>query len=840
MKGDEKLNKKTILSLLGISLFSVMDNNLIFQSEASNISKTEEDLSPLITYTTEKIGDREKMRVTVTVEDRSGIKEFRDYNNKLINGNSYTFEITKRGDYTFTVIDNNNQSKSIKIDDSWVNPYSSYLRGRELQGSGYWTSSNMREWLNSSQERVEYTCNPPSKEFMGNNAYDMEAGFLNQFTEEEINAIAVTQRRILVSKTDSISRTINRDYGELGHLNTSTSSFISNFEDYVYKYKSMGAKTENDKVFLLQPQELYWYLYIRDFKISRNLTEEAKSKHNLNSLNGHGWWLQWDSSWTGYNRLATAGEGTYDIRQLYADNKRGIVPALNLKPEYIFPNGKRALDLEIGDTVIFGRYLNAPIEWQVINISNEGYPLLLSTKELDLKQFDAKGDMSRIYSDYINFDDYDLTLVDDLEYKSLYSDSDITIPEIIIHNIEELNKRQNYAYSLDFEFVDNESGVKYIELPDGNRITSNVFTYTFSSNNNYLIKCMDNAGNYNKYLIPIYNINAEPNVIIESSKELTNWVNSDVIVDINTSNEVVFRKNDFISNNLESNMGHKFPNYVSYAGQKFKIKGSIKMDYISPDLDINKYYITFGTYFNSKIFNSYGYKSSTNYNHPNKIYIKDIPNDEYLEFEFDYTVPDSYSHSLSTYSANNIPRTDGEKYRIHFKEISYQLINDGSNDFSITSIILPNGSEIFDDKYTDTISKEGVYVSTYKVLDSRGKETVKTITTKIDKTAPILDLNYSTNITNQNISVNINASDITSGVKRIKLPNGNYITNSNSTYTISGDGEYTFECEDVAGNITTKIITINNIDKEKPSVVIDNENAGWTNKPVQININTRD
>ena len=150
MKGDEKLNKKIILSLLGISLFSVMDNNLIFQSEASNISKTEEDLSPLITYTTEKIGDREKMRVTVTVEDRSGIKEFRDYNNKLINGNSYTFEITKRGDYTFTVIENNNQSKSIKIDDSWVNPYSSYLRGRELQGSGYWTSSNMREWLNSS------------------------------------------------------------------------------------------------------------------------------------------------------------------------------------------------------------------------------------------------------------------------------------------------------------------------------------------------------------------------------------------------------------------------------------------------------------------------------------------------------------------------------------------------------------------------------------------------------------------------------------------------------------------------------------------------------------------
>ena len=837
------MNKKLILSLLSLSLFSIINDALILETEASNISKNQEDLSPHITYTTEQIGDREKMRVNVTVEDKSGsgIKEFRDYNNNLINGNSYTFEITKRGEYIFSVVDNNNQSKTIKIDDSWVNPYSNYLSGREFQGSGYWTSSNMREWLNSSQDTVNYTCNPPNKEFMGNNAYDMESGFLNQFTKEELDAIAITQRRILVSRTDSIARTINIDKGELSHLNTMSSSFISNFNNYSYGYKSMGAKTENDKVFLLQPHELYWYLYIRDFKIPRNLTEEAKLKHNLKSLDGYGWWIQWDSSWAGYNRLATAGDGIYAIAQRYADAKKGVVPAIHLKPDYILSNSVKASNLKIGDTITFGKYLNAPIEWQVINISNEGYPLLLSTKELDLKQFDAKGDMSRIYSDYISFDSYDVSLVDDVEYKPLYSTSDKNIPVMIISNIDELNIRQNNPYSLDFVFEDDESGIDYIELPNGNKIFTEEFSYEFSSNNDYLIKSADNAGNYNEYLIPVYNINAEPSVIIDTSKDLSKWSNTDIVVDINTSNEVVYRKNDFYSTSLESAISNKFPNYISYAGQTFKIKASLKLDYLSPDINPNNYYITFGSYFKNKKYNPYGYSSENYYDNAYKVYLKDISSDEYVDFEFDYKVPNNYSHSLSAYSSNNIIRTDGEKYRIHFKEISYQLINDNSNDFSITSIILSNSNEIFDNKYTDTVSDEGINTLTYKVLDSRGKETTKTITTKIDKTSPTLNLDYdkSTEITTQNIVVSINASDSLSGFKRIKLPNGNYITNSNSTYTITGDGEYTFECEDVAGNITTKTIAIDNIDKEKPNVSID-KNDNWTNKPVQININAID
>lgn len=97
------------------------------------------------------------------------------------------------------------------------NPYLTGSYGRELKGASYWTTSNIREWLNSDKEVVGYTNNPPSSEYMGGNAYDKEAGFLNSFTEEEKDAIAVTERRVLIQDIDAIARLGGSS--NLGHLN---------------------------------------------------------------------------------------------------------------------------------------------------------------------------------------------------------------------------------------------------------------------------------------------------------------------------------------------------------------------------------------------------------------------------------------------------------------------------------------------------------------------------------------------------------------------------------------------------------------------------------------------
>ena len=54
-----------------------------------------------------------------------------------------------------------------------------------MYGGSYWTTSNIREWLNSDKTTVGYTNNPPSLEYLGGNAYDKERGFLNNFSTKE-------------------------------------------------------------------------------------------------------------------------------------------------------------------------------------------------------------------------------------------------------------------------------------------------------------------------------------------------------------------------------------------------------------------------------------------------------------------------------------------------------------------------------------------------------------------------------------------------------------------------------------------------------------------------------
>ena len=92
------------------------------------------------------------------------------YNNNLINSNTITVEFNRRVNATFIAIDNNNNKSEISVDLNWINPYTSNVKSynREIDGSSYWSSSNIREWLNSNDEAVSYTSNPPSNIYTNN------------------------------------------------------------------------------------------------------------------------------------------------------------------------------------------------------------------------------------------------------------------------------------------------------------------------------------------------------------------------------------------------------------------------------------------------------------------------------------------------------------------------------------------------------------------------------------------------------------------------------------------------------------------------------------------------
>ena len=78
--------------------------------------------------------------------------------------------------------------------DDWV------TNVREQYGSNCWSDSNLRQWLNSSDETVVYShCAPTTSAVLnGYNAYDGEAGFLHAFTQEELSSIKTVTQRIYI------------------------------------------------------------------------------------------------------------------------------------------------------------------------------------------------------------------------------------------------------------------------------------------------------------------------------------------------------------------------------------------------------------------------------------------------------------------------------------------------------------------------------------------------------------------------------------------------------------------------------------------------------------------
>ena len=157
--------------------------------------------------------------------------------------------------------------------DYWTEDISelSFMDQHKLRGSNQWHLSNIRTWLNSDRENVQYNDQPPINAAMaGNkNAYDKEAGFLSDFTDEEKKAI------VPISNLTGIEDT---------------------------------SVTTEDKVYLLSKNELE-LLYEADVSICAVPTEKAaeldksgtyKAYSKDVGVDDHYWWLRDNDGSSGY------------------------------------------------------------------------------------------------------------------------------------------------------------------------------------------------------------------------------------------------------------------------------------------------------------------------------------------------------------------------------------------------------------------------------------------------------------------------------------------------------------------------------------------------------------
>jgi hypothetical protein len=174
-----------------------------------------------------------------------------------------------------------------------------------------------------------------------------------------------------------------------------------------------------------------------------------------------------------------------------------------------------------------------------------------------------------------------------------------------------------------------------------------------------------------------------------------------------------------------------------------------------------------------------------------KLYVRAI-NGDGVETEDTYlgqVYQDTISPSV-TISTNTNAWTNGNV------TIQINATDEGSG---IQAIELPNGNRVSSaNTATYVVSENGSY--TFKVTDKAGNITEKTVTiNNIDKQQPTATHTIE-HVDGNSFKVTINAEDDGSGVKQIKLPNGEVYQGNQATYTVEKGQQYSFEIVDQAGN----------------------------------------
>lgn len=196
-------------------------------------------------------------------------------------------------------------------------------------GSNFWDKSDLRIWLNSEAECINYVGSVPNLESVWSryNAYDKEPGFLNEFTNLEKLHILPTEHDCTLSIDDSKLATSGNDSHEFEDAYPDIA--FRNFDD-TYKQSS------TDKVFLLSLKEVYRYVQDRGFEWIRKPTETAKK--NEESGEAFPWyWLRTPVGADSHGVRVICIDGYVAGRSAYR-SAIGVVPAVNINEKNISIN----------------------------------------------------------------------------------------------------------------------------------------------------------------------------------------------------------------------------------------------------------------------------------------------------------------------------------------------------------------------------------------------------------------------------------------------------------------------------------------------------------------------
>ena len=160
--------------------------------------------------------------------------------------------------------------------------------------------------------------------------------------------------------------------------------------------------------------------------------------------------------------------------------------------------------------------------------------------------------------------------------------------------------------------------------------------------------------------------------------------------------------------------------------------------------------------------------------------------------------------------------------------------------FNSAGTKLASGTSTVSYKVTTT----GITTYTVKATDKVGNVSSKTVTVKIDKTAPSITGTDTYGWTKSDVTISQSATDSQSGMSSIKIYNssGKELASGTSSVsykvTTTGITTYTIKATDKVGNVSSKTVTVK-IDKTAPSIT-GTDTYGWNKNDITISQNATD
>lgn len=408
------------------------------------------------------------------------------------------------------------------------------------------------------------------------------------------------------------------------------------------------------------------------------------------------------------------------------------------------------------------------------------------------------------------------------------------------------------------------SGLKNIKLPNGSLVTGTSASQVVTGNGTYSFVIYDNAGNSTTKTITVSNIDkVAPTAIV--SADTTAWTDSNVVLTLsgiadtggsgmksvklpNGSVQTTFEnKSVTVSANgtytftLEDNAGNTSTRSINVTNiDKSAPTGNLSQtptSWTDGDVTLNLTGVA-----------DTGGSGVKSIKQPNGTIVTTATASQVVTGNGTYTfvIEDNAGNTTAkTIVVTNIDKVDP----IASTSISPSTWTNGTVNITLSGIsdsasgialvTLPNNTtSTTSDNKVYTVASNGTY--TFKIKDVAGNEITKSVTvTNIDKIAPTGDVSQTpTTPTNGNVTLTLNnVGDVGgSGFKQMTLPNGTVISTTIGTQTVTTNGTYTFKIEDNAGNVTTKSITVGNIDKVKPTASLSASTTAWTNQNVTLSL----